>query len=205
METPETRGVISGLILAGGKAERLGGEKALRLLRGKSLIERVYERLSAQVGGLAVAEGPSPLAWRGELAHLDDGPFSGKGPLAGIRAGLAWAKKEGGEWLVTAPCDVPFLPCDLVERLRTAGKGTCPVVVRLDGRDQNLLALWHVSHFETLDRLLHAGRQAVWEALKDLDAVPVDVPGEEADAFLNVNDAAAWAKADAYLDRPPCK
>lgn len=195
----------SGLILAGGKAERFGGEKALRPLRGKPLIERVYERLRPQVQALAVAEGEAALGWRAELAHLGDGPFPGAGPLAGIRAGLAWLQEEGGEWLVTAPCDVPFLPFDYAARLWAARKGTRPAVLRLEERDQNLLALWHVSHFEKLDRLLGAGRQAVWGALKDLDAVPIDVPGEEADAFLNVNDTAAWAKADAYLDRPPGK
>ena len=110
---------ITGLILAGGRGSRMGGvDKGLQLLGGVSMVANVIARLAPQVAALiinanrnldAYAEFGVPV-WPDEN---DD--FAG--PLAGIQTGLRHCRTP---YLVTAPCDSPFLPADLVSQLSTA-------------------------------------------------------------------------------------
>jgi molybdenum cofactor guanylyltransferase len=110
---------ITGLILAGGRGSRMGGvDKGLQLLGGVSLVAHVIAKLAPQVAALminanrnlnAYAEFGVPV-WPDEN---DD--FAG--PLAGIQAGLLHCQTP---YLVTAPCDSPFLPANLVSQLTAA-------------------------------------------------------------------------------------
>ena len=112
-------GDITGLILAGGMGRRMGGaDKGLLLLHGRPLAALSLERLRPQVGSLFIsanrnldiyaALGPEVLPYL-----LPDYP----GPLAGIHAALSRIETP---WLATCPCDSPYLPSDLVERLTAA-------------------------------------------------------------------------------------
>ncbi len=110
---------ITGLILAGGRGSRMGGvDKGLQPFRGAPMALHVMMRLSPQVGAiminanqnLAPYESFGVPVWPDELQGF-------AGPLAGLHAGLIHC---GTEYLVTSPCDSPFLPLDLVERLGNA-------------------------------------------------------------------------------------
>ncbi|MBB2929997.1 molybdenum cofactor guanylyltransferase MobA [Paraburkholderia silvatlantica] len=114
---------ITGLVLAGGRGQRMGGaDKGLQMLHGKPLAAHVLARLAPQVGVLSISANRNGDAyaalgapWRaGVLADTLPG-FPG--PLAGLLAGLRAAQTE---WLLTAPCDSPWLPADLAERLTHA-------------------------------------------------------------------------------------
>ena len=113
-----------GVILAGGRATRMGGgDKGLRMVGGRRLIDHVIDRLAPQCGRLAInANGdPARLAGFG-LPVLPDSLADHPGPLAGVLAGLDWAAALGATAIVTAAADTPFFPTDLVARLR-AGAG----------------------------------------------------------------------------------
>ncbi|WP_375542504.1 molybdenum cofactor guanylyltransferase MobA [Paraburkholderia sp. CNPSo 3272] len=111
---------ITGLVLAGGRGQRMGGaDKGLQVLHGKPLAAHVLARLAPQVGALSISANRNGDAyaalgapWRASVLAdtLPDFP----GPLAGLLAGLRAAQTE---WLLTAPCDSPWLPADLAERL----------------------------------------------------------------------------------------
>jgi len=111
---------ITGLVLAGGRGQRMGGaDKGLQLLHGKPLVALVLARLAPQVGTLVISANRNCDAyaalgapWQAEVFAdtLPDFP----GPLGGLLAGLRAARTE---WLLTAPCDSPWLPADLAERL----------------------------------------------------------------------------------------
>lgn len=112
---------ITGLILAGGRGMRMGGvDKGLRPFRGATMVSHVIERLAPQVGRLMINANqnlPSYHAfslpvWPDELGGFE-------GPLAGLQTGLIHCETD---YLVSAPCDSPFLPHDLVARL---AEGLC--------------------------------------------------------------------------------
>jgi len=109
---------ITGLILAGGRAQRMGGiDKGLIPFLGKPLIESAIKRLGNQVGPILINANRNitKYATYGHPVIVDETPdFSG--PLAGFSAGL---KACTSPYLLTAPCDSPLLPADLGIKLAT--------------------------------------------------------------------------------------
>ncbi|SFB72294.1 molybdenum cofactor guanylyltransferase MobA [Tropicimonas isoalkanivorans] len=117
-------GEIAGVILAGGRATRMGGgDKGLRPLGDRRLIDHVIARLAPQVGALAINANGDPSRFdEFGLPVLPDPLPDFPGPLAGVLAGLEWAAAEGYAAIVTAAADTPFFPADLVAGLtRAAG------------------------------------------------------------------------------------
>ena len=110
---------MTGLILAGGQGSRMGGvDKGLVPLRGRPLVEHVLERLRPQVGSLMISANRNLAQYRTlDLPVWPDELTGHPGPLAGLAAGLSHSTTT---WLVTAPCDTPGLPDDLVARLAAA-------------------------------------------------------------------------------------
>src|SRR6186713_52973 len=116
--------VTQGVLLAGGLARRMGGgDKPMRTIAGRTILERVIERLAPQCDGLILnANGdPARFAITGLPVVADDVPgFAG--PLAGILAALDWAAAHRPELecVASAAADSPFLPHDFVSRLHAA-------------------------------------------------------------------------------------
>jgi len=141
--------IVWGLVLAGGRSSRFGREKAGVELDGQLLIARVVDVLARDCDRVAVNARPGSRAADFAAAQgfdlLSDNPADPQGPLAGIKAGLAWAAAGAADALVTAPCDTPFLPDDLVARL--AGDGGAAVVRTAAGLHP-LCAQWPVSRPE---------------------------------------------------------
>src|SRR6187399_1776172 len=141
---------ILGLLLAGGLSRRMGGgDKALRPLGGRTLIDHVIDRIAPQVAGLVLnANGdPDRFAAFG-LPVVGDSIPDFAGPLAGILAGLDWAAKHKPEmaWLVSVPGDCPFLPRDLVRCLHHARlEQAMPLACAKSGNWRHpVAALWRV-------------------------------------------------------------
>lgn len=176
--------MTAALILAGGQGTRLGGvDKAFLRLRGRPLIEHLLDRLAPQAQPLAISANGDPARFSAYgLPVLPDGDFSGRGPLAGIAAGLAWAAAQGAASLVSVPVDTPFIPADLVPRLSPA-----PRVAACQGRQHHLVAHWRVSDLAALRRFLEtAAPYKVRDFLQLCGAAQVDFPAP-ADPFLNIN------------------
>jgi molybdenum cofactor guanylyltransferase len=181
------RQAVTGLILAGGRGERMGGvDKGLQLFRGKPLVAHVVERLVPQVGALLISANRNSDAY----AHfgwpvIGDITAGFAGPLAGIQAGLAAVQTP---FLVTAPCDSPRLPLDLVERLiATLEAGTAMLAVPGAGaRRHPAFMLCRRDARGSLDRYLAEGGRKVqdWCALVGAVEVAFD---DQQDAFANIN------------------
>jgi molybdopterin-guanine dinucleotide biosynthesis protein A len=107
---------ITGLILAGGRAQRMGGiDKGLIPFHGKPLIEFAINRLKPQVSTILINANRSITKYShyGYPVLMDETPdFSG--PLAGFSVGLKHCKTP---YLLTSPCDSPLLPTDLAEKM----------------------------------------------------------------------------------------
>lgn len=106
---------LLGAILAGGQSRRFGSDKALALLGGKPLIAHVADALGRQTDALLVCG----REWGG-LTAASDRPGPGLGPLGGIAAALYHAATHGFDLVLTAACDIPGLPADLVAQLGDA-------------------------------------------------------------------------------------
>ena len=133
-------------MLAGGRSIRAGAEKALLPLAGRPLIAHVVERLRPQVAELFVnANGEAARFASFDCAVVADPPEArGDGPLSGVGAALAFARRRGFSLLAAAPCDAPFLPRDLVARLAAAiAASGAPVAVAQSPRGlEPMFALW---------------------------------------------------------------
>jgi molybdenum cofactor guanylyltransferase len=110
---------ITGLILAGGRGSRMGHvDKGLQPFRGMPMAAHVIARLGPQVGRLAINANQNQDAYAGFGVPVWADDLAGfEGPLAGLETGL---RRCPSALMVTAPCDSPFLPHDLVERLNAA-------------------------------------------------------------------------------------
>ena len=104
----------AGIVLAGGLARRMGGgDKCLRLLNGRPILDHVIVRLAPQVPVLAINANGDPArfaAWG--LPVIPDIVADNPGPLAGILTGMRWAAAAGLRDIVTVPADTPFIPAN---------------------------------------------------------------------------------------------
>lgn len=195
---------VAGIVLAGGLSRRMGGgDKALRTLGGRTILDRVIARAAPQVDVLALnANGdPGRFAPTG-LAVVPDTVEGFPGPLAGVLAGLEWARERGCGHVATFACDAPFLPADLVSRLRRAvGENDADIAsARSDGREHPVFALWPVALTDALrSAVVEEGvrKVDVWTARyrlvhAEFDSVPVD-------PFFNVNRPEDIEAAEAAL------
>ena len=155
---------IAGIILAGGQARRMGGgDKALLEIAGRPLLAHVIDRLSPQVGEIAInANGEASRFGAFDLPVIADTVEGFVGPLGGVLAGMRWAAARGHTHIASAAADTPFFPADLVEKLRSA-KGTQPIsMAATDDPERGLsehptFALWPVDLADDLEYALTKG------------------------------------------------
>lgn len=191
-------GGIAGIVLAGGEGRRIGGDKPFRLLAGRPLLDHVLARLKSQADRLALNANGDPARFaRWGLPVLPDGPHEGAGPLAGVLAGMRWAGEEGA--ILTVAADMPFLPPDLVMRLKAGQRGATIVCAASAGRLHPVVGLWPVSLADELGATLAAGLRRVEDFARSHPLSIVEFAPNPADPFFNVNDAADLALAEALL------
>ena len=177
--------VITGVILAGGRATRMGGaDKGLQLLDGKPLWRHVADALSPQVTHLVISANRNLERWyESGYPVYSDSLSDFPGPLAGM---LSVMQQTQSEWFLFCPCDTPFIPSCLVERLFLL-RGTAPVVWVHDGeRDHPAIALMHRSLAPALQAYLAAGERRVMVFMRESGGHSVDFSDVKS-AFVNVN------------------
>ena len=194
---------VLGLILAGGLSRRMGGgDKPLKILGGRTLLERVAERLAPQCAGLALSANGDPARFRPAFSGpiLPDTVPDNPGPLAGILAGLDAAAAMGMEHVASVPGDAPFLPVDFVARLEAAGDR--PIALAASGERRHFTsALWPVRLRDDLRAWLMAGERRVGGFVERHGADVVSWPVAPFDPFLNLNAPEDLAAAEMLLAR----
>ena len=189
-DTPPTLG----LVLAGGRAQRMGGgDKGLLEIGGTSILRRVIERMAPQCAGLVLnANGDAARFSAFGLTVIPDEVPDFAGPLAGILAGLDWAAGAlpATEWVVSVPGDCPFLPRDLVARLHEAriAAGLRLACARSGEWRHPVVALWPVALRGDLRHALFAEDLHKIEVFTARYGVAVaEWPVRPVDPFFNVN------------------
>jgi molybdenum cofactor guanylyltransferase len=200
---------IPAVLLAGGLARRMGGgDKPMRSIGGRTILERVIARLAPQCDGLILNANGDPARFAAfGLPVIADGVADFPGPLAGILAGLDWAasSRPGVTHILSAAADCPFLPRDLVSKLEKARREQQAelAVASSGGQTHPVIGLWSVALREQLRHAL------VVEDIRKIDRwtarfplATVSWPTAPLDPFFNANTAEDIAEAErlAVLD-----
>jgi molybdenum cofactor guanylyltransferase len=188
-----TSGKVTGIVLAGGRGSRMGGvDKGLQPLRGKPMAAWAIARLRPQVDEIVInanqnLEIYSAFGFR--VVPDEIGGFAG--PLAGLHAGLSAATHP---LAATVPCDSPFLPGDLVSRLKEGLKDNDLAVAKTGEQAHPVFVLLRTSLRKNLEAFLQGGGRKIdaWYASLKVVEVPFD---DEADAFRNINTLEELGKA----------
>ncbi|WP_333840554.1 molybdenum cofactor guanylyltransferase MobA [Pelomicrobium sp.] len=178
---------VTGVLLAGGMGRRMGGvDKGLQLLKGKPLAQWVLERFAPQVDEVLVNANQNLEQYaRFGYRVIPDLVGGFAGPLAGLHRGLSEAAHP---LVATVPCDSPFLPSDLVARLKAAlaGNQADLAVAKTFDQPHPVFCLGRRALKDHLERYLASGGRKIdaWYASLRVVEVPFD---DEADAFRNIN------------------
>lgn len=198
-ERPTTLGVL----LAGGLARRMGGgDKPMKTIAGRTILERVIERLKPQCDQIILnANGDASRFASFGLPVVADTIEGFAGPLAGVLTALDWtaAHRPDVEWVLSTATDCPFLPHDLVARLQHAriSEGAQLAVAASGDQVHPVIGLWNVALREDL---LHA---LVVEDMRKIDRwtaryklATVTWPDKPIDPFFNANTIEDLAEAE---------
>ncbi|MGI9306524.1 MAG: molybdenum cofactor guanylyltransferase MobA [Gammaproteobacteria bacterium] len=187
---------ITGILLAGGRARRMGGEdKGLLPVAGKPLAEWTRRRLRPQTGEILINANRNAAQYAALGRVIGDRHGGFCGPLAGIHAGLCAAKTE---WAVSVPCDSPFFPEELTAKLMDAAAAkNAPVAVASAGRMQPVFMLLKTSLAGELSAFLDGGGRKIdlWFGARRFAVAEFS----DAAAFANINTPEELAAAESRL------
>lgn len=204
-------GGVCGVIMAGGLSRRMGGgDKCLRDLGGKPILQHIIERLRPQVDALVLNANGDPDRFSAfGLPVAADSVEGFAGPLAGVLSGLDWAAENAPDcdWLLSVPGDAPFLPEDLAGRLMAAVResGADMACASSLGRSHPVVGLWPVAlRAELRSAMIEEEIRKVdrWTARYDLVEVAFDEMATAAgplDPFFNTNRPEDLEAAARYL------
>ena len=178
---------ISAVILAGGQAKRMGGvDKGLQPLQGKPLFQFIYDRLHSQVEHISVNANRNQAIYAvAGLPVFGDNIEGFQGPLSGILTAL---ERSETDFVLFVPCDSPFFPDNLLEKLKSAVvfHGVSIAYVHDGEREHPTFCLMARSLKEKLAAYLAAGDRRMLQFMRQNGAVSVDFSENKA-AFTNIN------------------
>ena len=198
--------VVTGVILAGGRAERLGGRpKGLEVVGGERMLDHVARALGAVSDSLLlVANHPDASGWLPGVPLVSDRWPGAAGPLAGLHAGLAHARSD----VLVVAWDMPFVTAGLLELLRRRGQGADAAVPEGTGASGlEPLCAWYAARcLPAVEAALGRGERRADAALPTLRVARVPraelalvAPGGDVDHLLqSVNTPADLARARAF-------
>ncbi|MBT4890688.1 MAG: molybdenum cofactor guanylyltransferase MobA [Rhodospirillales bacterium] len=199
---------IVGVLLAGGLARRMGGgDKPLKTLGGRPILDQVIERSSSQVDTLILnANGEHDRFKDYGLEIVADVIEGYAGPLAGVLTGMEWARSHipKARWLVSFACDAPFFPTDMVSRLiaEQEKSGTQMACAHSNGRSHPVFALWPVSLVDDLRMAMveeNIRKIDLWTSRYNNVQVEFDNVRENVDPFFNINRPDDLAEAEKLI------
>lgn len=206
------RRAITGLLLAGGQSRRMfaasidGGDKCLLPLGDRTMLQRVIDRLAPQVDRVVLNANGDPSRFADYRLPVTADTIEGfAGPLAGVLAGMRWSAEHAPEatHVASTSTDVPFLPIDLVARMRDAltQHPTSIALARSHSGLQPVIGLWPVALADDLEAALREGVRKVLRWTDRHGTIEVAFaqqhhPAGEIDPFFNANTPEELAEAE---------
>ena len=201
---------ITGIILAGGRANRMGGvDKGLQNFNGMALALHTLMRLGPQVSEVMISANRNLAAYESFGASVWPDPNSDfAGPLSGFLVGLERCETP---YLLTVPCDTPRFPLDLANRLADALEANDAEISMAAGyetdaqgnraiRTQPVFCLLRCELLESLVKFTHGGGRKIdaWTALHKTTVVNFDQPADDPYAFANANTVQELVNLEAF-------
>lgn len=197
----DEQAAVSVVVLAGGRGQRLGRDKAtLELVRGQTLLQRALGLVAPLSDDVIVVRRPDQdLSVSAARVISDRAPFHG--PLAGILAGIEAAREE---WVLVVACDMPFLSRPLLRYMLTLRTGYDVVVPRLAVGMEPLHALYHRRAAAAVRRVLERGERRLvsfYDGLRVRAVTPDELAPHDSEgrAFFNINTPEDLDQARAWL------
>lgn len=186
------------IIAAGGDGSRLGGDKPNRLLAGKRLIDRALTQAYHWSDDVAVAlRSDTKLALPAQVPVLEDTETNG-GPLSALASALAYGAQQSADHILLIACDMPFLPDDLLSRLKAHGAGGA-VIAKSAERLHPACSLWSTSAIHLLEEYAATGRRSLLGLAERVGYVAAEWPALPLDPFFNINSPEDLAAAETLL------
>jgi len=191
--------LVVGVVLAGGQSRRMGGgDKALMELGGRPLVAHAIERLTPQAGTVIINANRDRTDFAGFSRPVVADTIEGfAGPLAGVLAGMLWARDQApnARWVATVAADTPFFPDDLIARC-VAGAGHMEDMIALARSGDKMhpvFGLWPIALADDLAEWLRTPENRkvlAWverHQLVEITFPGFKLAGEMLDPFFNVN------------------
>ncbi len=183
---------VLGIILSGGLSRRMGEDKSIKKISGKSLTELVLNRSSNQVDELIINSNKSHVIFNklGLDVVINDCIPGSLGPLVGILTGIKWAIQNSNyKWLASFPIDCPFFPENIIERFIEESKNYKILIAEGAGRLHPVFSMWEVSSYleNQLELYLKNGERKIDQFTKKFNTRVVKFTEFGYDPFFNVN------------------
>jgi molybdenum cofactor guanylyltransferase len=204
---------LTGIVLAGGEGRRMGRDKALLVLGGRSLLERAVERVAEVCDEVIVASSRHEAEeWTGVRARFVPDETPGLGPLGGLQAGMRAASYDH---VLLVACDMPFLSVPLLAAMRGTPRDYDALVPRTGDVWHPLHAIYSRRCLPVIDSLLRNGPASMRALIESVSVreVPFQVVSRfnrDRWSFVNVNDPgdleiarAMWADLERPAGRRP--
>ncbi len=203
-DTPLSPPPVTGIILAGGRATRMGGkDKGLMELAGRPLVAHALMRLQPQVADIVISANRNrSLYGRFGWPVVPDPDETRPGPLAGVAAAMGIGEHD---YYASVPCDAPHFPRDLIRRLYDAlqeNDALCSVACNR-GAMQPVFALYRKAARPAIERYLQAGESKVRCWHERHRSIRVSFDDHPPHSFLNINTEEQLRTAEIRLRRPP--
>lgn len=184
---------LTAFVLAGGRSSRMGLNKALLEIGGKSLVSRLIEIVYPIFDEVMISSNePELYKWTGKRVVKDI--ITGRGPLGGIHSALQFTKTEKN---IFVSCDMPFISKDVIEFLCEYKFEKAILIPKADGQIQQLCGIYSKRIFPEVDSLLKQSNQkdsqikgSIFDLLDRVDCEIIDVSGKNfyhPDLFFNIN------------------
>jgi molybdopterin-guanine dinucleotide biosynthesis protein A len=192
---------VGGLVLCGGRARRMGSDKAWLPFGAEYLLQRVVRVVKEIAGPVVVAARQDqvlPLLSPGVALVRDE--YENVGPLAGLSAGLA-ALEGSCDTAIVVACDHPLITAGFLRSLVRSLRRDDSAIVPVDAdRHYPLLAAYRVSVRRYVDANIEAGRYRVIEFLNDCGATRIDTADlcddvTDQGVFMNINEPEGYEQA----------
>ena len=190
---------ISTVILAGGKARRMGGQdKGLQILGKQSLIQHVINRLQPQIHDISINANRNQTEYaKFGFPVFSDELLDFQGPLSGMLTAL---EKTNSDFILFTPCDTPFFPTNLLDKLKSAVKNHRTLIAYAcdEEREHPVFCLMSVQLKEKLRHYLASGERRLLQFMKENDGISVKFTKEEGhfENFNTLDDLDSYSSDD---------
>lgn len=187
------------VIAAGGEGSRIGGDKPHLMLGGVTLLDHALARATSwsPVVAVALRDAISPALPKTIVTLFDE--IARAGPLSALSSALAFARSRAADRVLLIPCDMPFLPDDLLQRLVQEIGSDEVAMARSHGQVHPICALWATSALEKIEAYAASGRRSLFGFADGLESRLVDWGGTDSDPFFNINSPEDLAQAAMIL------